>query len=274
MQAKKAQYILVAAAAGLIVLIMFFANTTPPAQEPEVVTANTKADEGHFESQVDASMAALPGEQKDLAEKWAKDADSNPSLYDSLINLWDNVKKPDIAAWFSEKAAEKKRTEDAWAYAGKRYYTAVGFVKADEQGALYANAIRCYNKALEMDPNDLDTKTSLAACYVEGTAQPMTGITMLREVIAADSNNVNAQLQLAFFSLKSNQLDKAIMRFKKVLELDPHNLEVYLYLADVYERSGDKNNAIKNLEKYVSLTDDITVKTEVQGYINKLKNSN
>ena len=75
-----------------------------------------------------------------------------------------------------------------------------------------------------------------------------------------------------FFSEKSGQWDKAIARFNKVLKIKPDFIEAYLHLADAYEQKGDKTKAIASLEKYSTLVDDPTVKTEVQNYINKLKN--
>lgn len=271
---KKGQVILLATAVVLGVLLML-ANTTPPAKQPEAVQAQvTAGDNEHFAEHVQASIDALGSDRKETVHKWEKLAESDPSGYDSLVSVWGGLNKPEVAAYYSEKVAEKRNTRDAWVIAGNRYYAATGFVNADERGQLYVNAIRCFTKAQDLAPNDLDIQTSIAACYVEGTADPMKGIGLLRDVIAKDSANVSAQLQLALFSVKSNQFDKAIMRFKKVLELDPTKLDAYLYLADVYEQTGDKANAIKNLEKYRDLVTDITVKTEVQGYIDKLKNSN
>jgi tetratricopeptide (TPR) repeat protein len=271
MRVNRVQIILVAAAA-LLTIVLLFANTTPPAK-PGAEQAPLPSDHTVHSSDdhVNAALATLGPDQGERIKSFQQRSAADPSSFDSLVKLWDEYKKPDIAAIYAEKAAEKKKTKDAWSYAGQRYYSATGFVGENERGELYISAIRCFTKAQELDPSDLSIKTSLAACYVEGTADPMKGITMLREVVQTDSSNVSAQLQLAFFSVKSNQLDKAIMRFKKVLELDPLNIEVYLYLADVYERTGDKDSAVAALEKYKNLVTDITVKTEVQGYIDKLK---
>jgi len=100
----------------------------------------------------------------------------------------------------------------------------------------------------------------------------MKGIGMLKEVEKTDSNNVNLQLNFAFFSEKSGQWDRAIARFQKVLRIKPDFIEAYLHLADAYQQKGDKLKAIESLEKYVTLVDDVTIKTEIQDYINKLKN--
>ncbi|MBL0314674.1 MAG: hypothetical protein IPP69_02455 [Flavobacteriales bacterium] len=69
-------------------------------------------------------------------------------------------------------------------------------------------------KVTTMDPDSL--KLQQAIELVNG-ADPMAGIMQLRELVAKDSTNVDAQYYLGLFSLKSGQLDKAIGRFNTVL---------------------------------------------------------
>ena len=111
----------------------------------------------------------------------------------------------------------------------------------------------------------------LASCLVEGSADPMKGITMLREIEKTDSNNVTLQLNFAFFSVKSQQWDKAIRRFEKVIQIDSAYIEAYLHLADAYEQSGQINKTIEMLEKYKSKTDDALTREEIEKYIQQLK---
>ena len=99
----------------------------------------------------------------------------------------------------------------------------------------------------------------------------MKGITLLKEIEKTDSSNVKLQLTFAFFSVKSGQIDKAIKRFNKVLEIDPLFIEAYLHLADAYEKQGDKNKNIEMLTKYANLTEDAMAKQEVLKYIEQLK---
>ena len=58
-----------------------------------------------------------------------------------------------------------------------------------------------------------------------------------------------------------------------MLKIQPDFIEAYLHLADAYQQKGDKAKAIETLEKYITLVDDVSIKTEIQDYINKLKNS-
>jgi tetratricopeptide (TPR) repeat protein len=274
---NKTQVAVLTAAIVLFVLLMF-AKTTPPPVAAGELPAH-KPGENHQTVHLNAERAKLTPAQNLLIEKWEKQAEegagaAKAAAIDSLVKLWTQFNKPALAAYYTEKSAEELKTKDAWFNAGKRYFAAVNFYDPAEHGELYTSAIRCFTKARQLDPADLDVKTYLGASYVNGTAQPMEGIKMLQEVVATDSTHIDAQMQLALFSVKSEQYDKAVMRFEKVLELDPGNIEIYLHLANAYERNGNKEGTIRSLEKYVSLADDAVVKTEVQSYINKLKNSN
>ena len=111
----------------------------------------------------------------------------------------------------------------------------------------------------------------LASCFVEGSTDPMQGISMMREIERTDSNNVKLQLSFAFFSVKSGQLDKAITRFNKVLQVDSNYIEAYLHLADAYEQLDNKGKTIEMLQKYSAKTADVTAKVEINKYIDQLK---
>jgi tetratricopeptide (TPR) repeat protein len=189
-----------------------------------------------------------------------------------VVQFWDKQKRPDFAAYFVEQIADRSQTAVAYTKAGDRYYYSVRFTKDNNEiPALYQSAIRCYEKAITKDDKNVDAKIQLAACFVEDGKDPMKGIGLLREVEKTDSNNVKLQLTFAFFSVKSQQWDKAIKRFNKVLEIDPLYIEAYLHLADAYEQQGQTNKTIEMLEKYASVTDDAMAKIEVKKYIEQLK---
>lgn len=76
--------------------------------------------------------------------------------------------------------------------------------------------------ATTADPDSL--KLQQAVELVNG-ANPMEGITLLREMVAEDSTNADAHYYLGLFSVKSGQLDKAIARFEKVVGLRPNDIK-------------------------------------------------
>ncbi len=258
---KKTQLLLIVAAVVLSVLLYF-----APKKTGSVVNEKT-TEEGNNETIevfVNTAKSTLAPELKAIAEQ--KDLDS-------VIAFWDKNKRPDIASfYFEKKVGNIIRPMMDWFKAGDRYYYAVRFIKDPEEvPLLYKSAIRCYTKGLKLEPNNTDAKIMLASCLVEGSPDPMKGITMLREIEKTDSNNITLQLNFAFFSVRSQQWDKAIKRFEKVIQIDSTYIEAYLHLADAYEQSGQKNKTIEVLEKYKSKTDDALTKQEIDKYIQQLK---
>ena len=272
---RKTQIGLMAIAVVLFVLL-FLAPTKKSTDVAEKVVVKPAAESSaNIESFILIAEKALSVNLKHSYDSLinAANVSKNDTAYLTIANFWDLQKRPDFAAFYVEKSANKQQTSDAYAKAGDRYYYSIRFVKNNEEvPVLYESATRCYQKAIDKNSKNIDAKIQLAACYVEGSQDPMKGITLLREVEKTDSNNVKLQLNFAFFSVKSQQWDKAIKRFNKVLEIDPLYIEAYLHLADAYEQQGDKNKTIEMLEKYAKLTDDAMAKKEILKYIDQLKN--
>lgn len=135
---------------------------------------------------------------------------------------------------------------------------------------LVEKAKMSYEKAMELDPKNLDAKTGVATCYVDASQNPMQGIMLLREVVAVDPENVNANLNLGMFSMKSGQFDKAISRFETVVKKKP-SAESYAMLAESYEQSGNNEGAIKALKKAKEYIIDPQILKGVDEYIKKLE---
>lgn len=275
---NKTQLIVISGSLLLVVLLLF-ANTQPPKNPDKPAFSEHAGNTGprqSISSLVDNAKSKLSAGQKKTIEQLEaalKTAPDKKAAYENMVNEWDSLRKPDVAAYYVEQAAIVSPTESNWMEAGNRYYGATRFAQEADKPVLFGKAIECFEKTVQINPKNVDAKVNLGACYVEGSADPMKGISLLKEVEKTDSNNVNLQLNFAFFSEKSGQWDKAIARFRKVLKIQPDFIEAYLHMADAYQQQGDKAKAIESLEKYKSLVDDVSIKTEVQDYINKLKNS-
>lgn len=265
------------AGSSVIIVLLLFANTKLPENKEDTKSSEHAGSAGtSITTFVETAITSLKPDQKAVIQKLeaaTEVASDKKVAYEQLISAWDSLRQPVVAAYYTEKAALASPVGKNWEAAGDRYYAAIRFTKQEEHPLLYERAIACYEKGLELNPGNVEAKISLASCYVEGSSNPMKGIGLLREVEKVDSNNVNLQMNFAFFSEKSGQWDKAIKRFEKVLKIKPDLIEVYLHMADAYKQQGDTQNAIKCLEKYLSLVDDVVIKTEIQNYINKLKNS-
>ncbi|MDX2174104.1 MAG: tetratricopeptide repeat protein [Bacteroidota bacterium] len=270
MSAKKTQVLLVLGALVLFVLL-FIAPKMAPKSAEDVKSTNKQQSAINLNATIEVYVnIAL----KNLEPPKKQSFDKLLALknYDSTIVFWDKQKRPDIASYYTEELAKKTNTSDNWLKAGNRYYYAVQFLQDQtEIPVLYQCAMRCFQKCLQTQPNNVDAKIMLGSCYVEGTDNPMEGITILKQVEKTDSNNVKLQSAFASFSVKSGQVDKAIYRYNKILQLDTANIEVYLYLADIYEQQNNTQKTIEVLEKYAAKTNDVTARLEITKYIQQLK---
>jgi hypothetical protein len=194
--ARGTKLILVAGALVLTVLLFIAPRTNAAAEKP--VSAGQEGNAAGIEGMEVFRAMAL----RNLApgEKTRFEALRHNHQFDSLQDFWLKMKRPDlIALTAEEKALETGKAAD-FADAGNRYYNAVRFAQDNERvPALYSSAIRCFSKALSLEPANTDAKIMLASCYVEGSQDPMKGIQLLREVEAVDSSNVKLQLSFAFF---------------------------------------------------------------------------
>ena len=263
--------------AGLLILsvLLFYANRVP-AFEKEKAEKKAITEQG-LTPYVNKAIASLAGAQRSEWEELSKKISSRSgaekkNILDSAIIFWDNLRRPDIAAAYALKGAEVTNQAKDWFYAGERFYFAVRFTEdAAEQQSLYNSAINSFETGLKLEPDNTDAKINLAACMVEASADPMKGIAMLREIEQTDSNNIKLQLNFAMFSVRSQQWDKAIARYQKVLRIDSTYVEAWLHLADVYESAGKIEESINALENYLKHTDDPIAKKTINEYILQLK---
>lgn len=238
---------------------------------------------------VEEAKKNISSEQKkkiELFEGNANDARTSAEKIHWLDSLrivsaqWKNLL---LSSFYHGQIAELKNIESEWFSSGEDFYRSAKFVPDNpdknigtgQKTEMYRSAISSYEKALALNPNNLSAKTKLGVCYVESASalgnQPMKGISLLREVVQADSNNIEANLQLGFFSVTSRQFDKAIERFKKILKIDTTRIEMYVYLGDTYISMGEKQKAITSYEKYKTLVNDTLIKKDIEQYIKKLK---
>lgn len=120
---------------------------------------------------------------------------------------------------------------------------------------LYFAPITPTKTETKVDPQTaaLDQKVDEAVLIIQNAdGAPMRGIGMLREVLAEDPNHVKANYWMGEFSWMSGQLDKAVPRFEKVLEVDPDNAEAAKRLVTVHiqlQQNEKAKNVVETFEK-------------------------
>jgi len=132
-------------------------------------------------------------------------------------------------------------------------------------------AIGCFNKTLQFNPENVDVKIALATCYTEGTGETMKGVTLLRDITSKDSTNIAANVILGKLAIQSGQFDKAIKRLELVLSLQAKNTEALYFLAEAYKGQGNKGKAIELFEKCKKMVNNPDFTKEIDQYINSFK---
>ncbi|MBX9704505.1 MAG: hypothetical protein K2X39_10165, partial [Silvanigrellaceae bacterium] len=171
----------------------------------------------------------------DLLEAEVKSSSSSASAYMALASLYDSLKAWPVSGSYYFKAALAAPSEDSWLRAGKAYIQAAR--NATDSAEIFfciGKATESFEKVLSFNESNLDAKNSLALCLAQNPSQIMLAVKMLREVLATDSNNVQATFTLGMLAIQSGQMDKAADRFEKLRRLEPYNTEYYYYLADIY----------------------------------------
>lgn len=193
------------------------------------------------------------------------------ALHKEIAGKWMDVNKPAPAAFHLEAVAEYTTNFDNWLETGDAFSEAFKIVQDSVLGeVLVSHAISSYTKAVELDPSNLDAKTGLGSAYVHGT-NPMQGISMLLEVVDQDPDNIKANYNLGLFSMQSRQFDKAVARFKTVVE-QTNDPESWFYLATSYENIGLNKEAVAAFEKSEQLASDPSLTQFINRKIEELTN--
>ncbi len=175
-----------------------------------------------------------------------KDTTTQVAAMQMLASEWYKAGHAAVSGHYAELLAEKSNTEDAWSIAGTTYVYGIQSAKDDKvKEFCKSRALKAFEKALSLNPSNIDHQINMALCYVEKPSQdnPMKGILMLRELNTKYPENVGVLNQLARLAIKTNQLDKAIERLTQALKIENKNNTTICLLAEVYQLKGDQQNA-------------------------------
>lgn len=264
-------YLVIGVFAVALVLFYLFANTRKPIDKSSKQVQPKSEVSTDFAQIVQQVNAQLNKDTLQRIESYLKQPDA-PGAMDSVIRLYNLSGFSGVASYYSYNYAQKQNSTVWWQKAGEQNYNAAMLIgKENGGGDLFKNALECYKKLKEADPQNQEYAVKLAQCYMDGTDDVMTGVSLLREVIAKDSNHVEAQFTLGRFGIVSGQFDKAITRLEKVVYLQPSYEAAYFLLAEAYEKSGDKKSAIQSLQRSKKWIKNKELEKEIDEYIDFLK---
>lgn len=189
---------------------------------------------------------------------------------DSIVKYYTRFHQYDSVAKYSGEIAVLQPTEKNFVSAGDAYMQASDLVSVNEKPAYMDKSRFYYQKGLDLNAKNLETKSKLAMTYVT-TSTPMKGINLLREVVKEDPSNETALFNLGYLSIQSGQYENAVKRFETLLEVNPNHASGTFYLGLSYQELGNKSKAKQYFTKAKGLDNDPEFQAIVESY---LKESN
>jgi protein O-mannosyl-transferase len=115
--------------------------------------------------------------------------------------------------------------------------------KGDKDGA-----IGNYEKALQIEPNDPETHSSLATLLGEkGLFSEAT--THFNTALGINPRSIETMVNLANVLLRMGNTDSAIFYYRKALRMDPGNAEIYNNLGTAYVYRGELKTSVELYQK-------------------------
>jgi outer membrane protein len=268
---------------GIVAVILLFSL-------PKIIVKSDKQLTEATEQKAEPKQKAEPESQMknlhkaELSEKestkinnWRKsfssvsNTEKKTNFADSLISAFRKVYLYDSAAKYAEQVAILKPTVAALVKTADIYMEAFNFATTDDaKQASNEKAREYYNKALKIQPSDLEVKSKVALTYI-GSENPMQGIKILREVLQADPKNESALYNLGVLSIQSGQHDKAVARFEELLKVNPKHSAGQFYLGVAQANLGNKEKAVEAFKKARLLDSDPEFRSMVDSYLKELQ---
>lgn len=275
---KKSQLVLVAFGIAAVVLLyslpkVVVDNEATAAMveesEEETTTSADQISESH-ENELSSENRAQADQLIATLQK-APTREEKVTAAQVLAGIYKEEGLFDSAAYYWTQAAEIWQDNLFLAEeAGKANYEAFSFALDKKKVETLAEKTRNYlSRVLEKDPTRLDLKTKIAMTYVS-SANPMQGITMLREVLEQDPQNEDGLFNMGVLSMQSGQYKRAAERFEDLIKYHPQNVQGQFYLAVSYFESNEKNKAKAQFEAVKKITQDPMILSSVQTYLDKL----
>lgn len=258
---KKPQWITIGVAVLLLASILLFARTKPLKSDAIETATDDHAGHDHGDEQpaytIDSILFVAKKELNTDQVTRITELENSISrgdvkaqqlrVYHQLSHFWkDTMHFFQPYAWYEAEGARLENSENSLTFAARLF---LDNLQQEENprlrqwGALQAKDL--LERSLILNSDNDSAKVGIGATYMFGgiSSNPMQGIAMITEVVKKDSNNVYAQYTLAQGAIMSGQIDKAMTRLKIVVRIQPDKFEALLMLADLYERSGNKEEA-------------------------------
>jgi DNA-binding winged helix-turn-helix (wHTH) protein/TolB-like protein len=154
-------------------------------------------------------------------ENLTRDTPANALAYEYFLHGVDLYSRNDFS--MSVNMLEKTVSLDptyalAWAHLGRSYNASAAF--ALEGGNAYEKAFAAYEKALRLNPQQVEPRIFMANTYTD-TGRVNQAIPLLRETLEANPNTAEAHWELGYAYRFGGMLQDSIQECERARQLDP-----------------------------------------------------
>lgn len=263
-----------------LLLLMFADKTNLSNQDGSLLEANSPAVANTQASVIpEGKLPPLaPDEQLDgwIAEVEKTSGEAQKVLLDSIVDRLIARNRFDYAAQYAEKRLAYDSSLNAKRQLGRLYQQASRLEFVAQDSSLfqqYANQSIAYlEEVVEGSPEDEQALYYLGLAYVESKnpQNSMKGILTIRKILEINPDNVEASFSLGMFSIQTGQFDKAVSRFEKVLQMQPENQSARYYLAYAKVQLNQTEEVGELLETVLRDASDPELKQMARNLINQI----
>jgi len=178
------------------------------------------------------------------------------AAYLNIALIYDRVKQmPDEALIYYRKALELRR-KDADAYNN------MGAILSHK--GMVQEALAAYRKAIKYKPDHRFAHMNLGKLLI-GEARIEEAIPSLEKAMSITPNDATIAAWLGYAYRVTGSPGKALLLFKKCLELDGRNPNVLLYLSEICFQRKEDDEADQYIYKYVRFAREANISSYIEG---------
>ena len=242
------QFLLIFGSVALVALLYFGFDTKPPKQR---LIEKSRAGNVELQETLNALRQAKARLPEDLRKQFqgleniveGSNEDSvRLSATKQLSAIWYDYGEFIPAGYYAEQVAQLAMDAESWAVAGSTY--GAGMQNPLDAELAAAAAIRCFENAISLDPENIDYRINLAICYAEHppASEPMRGIQSLLELNKTHPENTSVLFHLARFGMRTGQYDRAMERLQVALRIAPEEQRLHCLMLELLTETGQAEN--------------------------------
>jgi len=135
----------------------------------------------------------------------------------------------------------------------------------------YDKAVRAYDTAIQLDPEDTGLKMDLAYCLTM-KSDCDDALKLFREVLKVAPENTNAYLGMSLCYIYMQMYADSMTYLNQALSLEPQNATIYKMLAETHLGSGNKADALTKAQLCLTLKPEPDILKQAQEIIDYITN--